>query len=442
MQLSNTKNMRTPALAPSTRPSCRRASQWTHALSTPAWTRAASLSRATRRPVARACIWNLEVKTQRVLDHGGERRNYLTGMRTLEKLTIKNFKSIREQTLVLGNLNVFIGGNGSGKSNLIQVFRCLREIVNQGLALYTATKGGANTLLYFGRQRSPEMSFRLEFSEGDSANAYSVRLQAADDDSLFIANETAFYHERSKYPKPYDLPIASASKESKLKTTRHICATQVMHDLDSYRVYHFHDTSDTAPAKGANDVDDNRVLRPQAENLAAFLYWLQQRKPDHFANIQDTVRQIAPFFDEFRLQPSRLNERKIFLEWKEKSSDAFFNASSLSDGTLRFICLSTLLLQPELPAVILLDEPELGLHPAAVTLLADLLSSAATRTQVIVATQSVTLINQFEQDAVWTVDREDNQSVFRHLKGEDMTAWLDGYALGELWEKNVLGARP
>jgi predicted ATPase len=169
---------------------------------------------------------------------------------------------------------------------------------------------------------------------------------------------------------------------------------------------------------------------------------MQQKKPDHFGNVQDTVRQIAPFFDEFRLAPSKLNENKIRLEWKEKGSDAYFNASSLSDGTLRFVCLTTLLLQPELPAMVLLDEPELGLHPAAITLLAEMLSSAATRTQIIVATQSVTLVNQFEPESVWTVDREDNQSVFRHLSQQDMTTWLDDYGLGELWEKNVLGARP
>jgi predicted ATPase len=363
-------------------------------------------------------------------------------MRTLEKLTIKNFKSIHEQTLALGRLNVFIGGNGSGKSNLIQVFRFLREIVNQNLANYTGAKGGADTLLYFGRKRSPQMSFFLEFAEGDTANAYSVELQGTADDALQIANEIAFYHERKKYPKPYEKPVTSFSKESKLKQTDHICTRQVMRDLDSYRVYHFHDTSDTAAAKGTADVDDNRVLRPQAENLPAFLYWMQQKKPDHFANIKDTVRQIAPFFEEFRLAPLQLNSSKIRLEWREKGSEAYFNASSLSDGTLRFICLATLLLQPNLPAVVLLDEPELGLHPAAVTLLADLLSSAATRTQVIVATQSVTLVNQFTPESVWTVDRKDNQSVFRHLEGEDMSAWLDDYALGELWEKNVLGARP
>ncbi|HET7106577.1 MAG TPA: AAA family ATPase [Candidatus Acidoferrum sp.] len=358
-------------------------------------------------------------------------------------MTIKNFKSIREQTLALGKLNVFIGGNGAGKSNLIEVFRFLREIVNQNLAGYTGIKGGADKLLYFGGRRSPELSIHLEFGEGDTTNAYFVKLHATEDDSFIISEETAFYHDRKKYPtKPYDYPVASFSKESKLKSTNHICTRQVMADLDSYRVYHFHDTSDTAAVKGTGDLEDNRFLRPQAENLAAFLYWMQQKQPVYFSNIQDTVRQIAPFFEEFLLAPSKLNENKIRLEWKEKGSDAYFNASSLSDGTLRFLCLTTLLLQPQLPAVVLLDEPELGLHPAAVTLLADLLSSAATRTQVIVATQSVTLVNQFQPDSVWAVDRQDGQSVFRHLGQQDMVAWLDDYGLGELWEKNVLGARP
>jgi predicted ATPase len=363
-------------------------------------------------------------------------------MRTLEKLTIKNFKSIREQTLALNRLNIFIGGNGAGKSNLIEVFRFLREIVNQNLAGYTAQKGGADTLLHFGRRRSPEMQFYFEFGEGNISNAYELRIRGTDEDSLMILAETAFYHEKNRYKKPYDKTVALSAKESNLKHVDHICCRQVMRDLDSYRVYHFHDTSDTAGVKSTCEVNDNRFLRPQADNLAAFLYWMQEREPDHLANIQDAVRHVAPFFESFTLAPSKLNETKIRLEWREKGSDAYFNASSLSDGTLRFICLATLLLQPKLPAIVLLDEPELGLHPAAIALLADLLSSAATRTQVMVSTQSVTLVNQFQPEQVWTVDREDSQSVFRHLSGTDMSAWLDDYALGDLWEKNVLGARP
>ncbi len=361
-------------------------------------------------------------------------------MRTLETLTIRNFKSIRDQTLKLGPLNVFVGGNGSGKSNLIEVFRFLRAIVDKKLAEYTAIKGGADALLYFGRRESPDMSFSIEFGEMGISHRYEIKLLGADDDALVIAGERVFYHEKNRYVRPWTQPVSAFTKESKLKEDT--SSPRVLADMESYRIYHFHDTSDTAAMKGTSDIDDNRFLRSQAENLAAFLYWLQEMHPEHMANIQDATRQIAPFFDEFVLAPSRLNPSKIRLEWKEKGSDMYFNASSLSDGTLRFICLATLLLQPDLPPLILLDEPELGLHPAAVTLLASLLASASTRTQVIVATQSVTLVNQFEPEQVWAVDREDRQSVFRHLNRADMSGWLDDYALGELWEKNVLGARP
>ncbi len=363
-------------------------------------------------------------------------------MRTLEKLTIKRFKSIRDQELRLGRLNVFIGGNGSGKSNLIEIFRFLREIVSQNLAGYTAKKGGADTLLHFGRRRSPDLEVSVEFGEGKTSNSYRISLNGTDHDTLVVGHETAYYHDKKEYAQPYDYPVASNTKESELRQKDHICTRQILRDLENYRVYHFHDTSDTAPAKGNCDIEDNQFLQPQAENLAAFLYWMKQKKPDHFAIIEDTIRQIAPFFDQFRLTPSRLNEDKIRLEWREKGSDAYFNASSLSDGTLRFICLTTLLLQPELPTVVLLDEPELGLHPAAITVLADLLSSASERSQILVATQSVTLVNQFTPREVWTVDRDEQESVFRHLNGEDMSDWLEHYSLGELWEKNIFGARP
>jgi predicted ATPase len=363
-------------------------------------------------------------------------------MRTLEKITINNFKSIREQTLALRKLNVFIGSNGVGKSNLIGVFRLLQEIVNQNLQGYIGRKGGADSFLYFGRKRSPEMSIFLEFGETGKSNSYEVKLAGTADDTLFISSEEVYYHAKSMFPHPLSKSISHNVRESELKKVNHMCPRQVISDLESYSVYHFHDTSDTAKVKDPCDLEDNRYLHPQAENLAAFLYWLQQKKTDNYANIRDVIRQIAPFFDDFRLAPSKLNENKIRIEWKEKGSDSYFNASSLSDGTLRFMCLATLLLQPDLPSVILLDEPELGLHPAAVALLAELLESASTKTQVIVATQSVTLVNHFDIGVVWAVDRVENQSVFKKLDQKDMESWIDGYALGELWEKNLLGARP
>lgn len=363
-------------------------------------------------------------------------------MRKLEKLSIRGLKSIRDQTLELAPLNLLIGANGVGKSNFVGAFQLLHEIVTQNLAVYTATKGGPDALLHFGRKHTEELHIDLVFSEGNYANGYSVDLIPTEDNKFRIRKETAFYQERANDLTPYDIEISTLSEESKLRTHPHICARRVLQDLESYRIYHFHDTSATAPMKQLCEVDDNRFLRPNAENLAAYLYWIQQTHPDHFATLEGTVRQIAPFFDRFDLAPSRLNPSRIQLEWKERGRDAFFRASALSDGTLRFICLATLLLQPELPRLILLDEPELGLHPAAIAVLAGMVSAATSQAQIVAATQSVTLINQFTPEQVWAVEREDGQSVFKQLSSKDMSAWSDEYSLGELWEKNLLGARP
>jgi len=361
-------------------------------------------------------------------------------MRTLKTLSIQNYKSIRDQTLELGRLNILIGGNGSGKSNLISVFRFLRELVSQNLAGYTLQKGGADSLLYFGRRTSPEMSLNILFEESGIENGYRVVLSGSDEDALFVKMEEATYRDAS-HVAPKVEHLSGNVPEAMIDRVSAGVGFYVARNLRSYRVYHFHDTSDLAAMKSFCSVDDNRYLREQSDNLAAMLYLLQERSAKDFSLIESTIRQVAPFFERFLLAPSRHNPEKIRLEWKEKGSDAYFNATALSDGTLRFICLATLLLQPDLPSLIILDEPELGLHPAAIQLLAAMLSSASTRTQIIVATQSVTLVNQFEPKDIWTVEREDGQSVFRRLDEPAIEGWLEDYSLGELWEKNVLGAR-
>lgn len=364
-------------------------------------------------------------------------------MRKLEQITIQNFKSIRDQTLKLAPLNVFIGANGSGKSNFVGAFQFLRGVVEQELQVQTGTAGGADALLHFGRKSSPYLKLEAAFSEGVLANGYSLELIPTEEDRFVFKNESAWFHDREQYPtKPYDIGLGSGHAESKLLGSGKTIATHVRQDMGSYRIYHFHDTSESAKSKTTGDIDDNVFLRPDAANLAAFLYRLEETDLGHFKNIETTIRQIAPYFEGFRLKPSRLNPEKIRLEWREKGNDNYFNASALSDGTLRFICLATLLLQPQIPPLILLDEPELGLHPAAIGLLADLLQAAATKTQVLVATQSVTLVSQFAPERVWIVERRDRASVFEHLEAKDMSNWLEDYSLGELWEKNILGGRP
>src|ERR1043166_7977176 len=126
-------------------------------------------------------------------------------MRSLEKITIRNFKSIRDQTLQLGRLNIFIGGNGSGKSNLIEVFRFLREIVNENLAGYTARKGGPEALLHFVEKVSRTAEVRVEFSDTPKvSNASRVRLTGTNEDQLVIENETAYFHDKARFKIPYD----------------------------------------------------------------------------------------------------------------------------------------------------------------------------------------------------------------------------------------------
>ncbi|NMA46012.1 MAG: AAA family ATPase [Lentisphaerae bacterium] len=368
-------------------------------------------------------------------------------MRKLEKLEIENFKSIRRQTLELGDLNVLIGANGAGKSNLMQVFRLLREIRMQNLARYSLERG-AEALLYRGRKVSPAMRLAVEFGEKGRRDGYRLALIPTDENTLAVDRGTVYAHDPQCENGLSTIELGGASREARLAVSEERIAETIRTDLASYRLYHFHDTSATAALRGPAEVNDNRFLRSDAGNLAAFLYGLQQAHPEHFRNIQDVFGQIAPYFGGFCLAPVKINPDKIRLEWREKGSDSYFNGVALSDGSLRFLCLVTLLLQPELPAIILLDEPELGLHPAAIGLLAELLTAASTRTQLLVATQSVTLVNHLEPEQVWTSERENGESVFRRLVKSDLRTWLEsfagaeGYGLGDLWEKNLLGARP
>lgn len=196
--------------------------------------------------------------------------------------------------------------------------------------------------------------------------------------------------------------------------------------------------------KKTADINDNRFLRPDGSNLAAFLYYLREKHQDSYSLIRRTVQRVAPFFDDFLLEPQKLNPEKIRLEWRHRNSEAYFDSSSLSDGTLRFMALATLLLQPEShrPSVILVDEPELGLHPYAITLLASLVRQASVKTQVILSTQSPLLLDHFQPEDVLVADLINGATQFRRLDSTSLATWLEEYSLGQLWEKNEIGGRP
>ncbi len=364
-------------------------------------------------------------------------------MSQLDKVKIEGFKSIREMDLNLNMLNVLIGANGVGKSNFVSLFRMLNQVVEGRFQSLVGKAGGADALMHFGQKHTAQISIELWFG----ANSYKCVLVPSAKGALIFDKELAFFQGQG-YDTPYQESLGSGHSESNLeKFAQQGFLKVILHvfeRMNSWRVYHFHDTSETAKVKQIHDIGDNDHLRPDAANLAAFLYLLKQNYRHHYEQIVQTVRLAAPFFDDFVLRPLPLNPNKIQLEWSEKDSDAYFNAHSLSDGTLRFMSLTTLLQQPSvlLPSTLLIDEPELGLHPYAITLLASMLQSAATKTQVIVSTQSVPLVNQFAPEDLIVVDREDGQSVFRRLDSRELDVWLEDYGLGELWEKNLIGGRP
>lgn len=212
----------------------------------------------------------------------------------------------------------------------------------------------------------------------------------------------------------------------------------------NWRVYHFHDTGKGARVKQEHNISNNKMLLYDAANLAAFLYRLKNFFKPNYEEIVETIRLVAPYFDDFVLEPQEGNEEQIVLRWRQTGCEDVFNASQLSDGTLRFICLTTLLLQPhELqPATIIVDEPELGLHPYAITIFSELVRQLSNEKQIIISTQSVELLNEFDVEDVIVVDRSDTGSEFRRLDPEQLKLWLDGdYTLGDLWKKNVLGGR-
>lgn len=356
-------------------------------------------------------------------------------------ISIKGFKSIKcLEKFRLNDLNVMIGSNGAGKSNLISLFKMLNEIVEGRLQSYVKRSGGANTILHFGSKQTSLIEINIDFK----ANNYWFKLASTADDQLYFEEEGCS-GKGYQYTKPYMINLLSDNRnETGLNPKHGNIESSVYESIQSWKLYHFHDTSDTSLMKKIGPIDDNARLKPDASNLSAFLYLLEQKYPKDFANITDTIKLIAPFFQSFILRPSELKQGSTQLEWQHRGSDNYFNASSLSDGTLRFIALTTLLLQPEdkLPKTILLDEPELGLHPAAIQLLANMFKSTAKKTQIIVSSQSVTLINQLDSESIVVVERDDKQSRFRRLKKEDLENWLEDYGLGDMWEKNVIGGRP
>ena len=334
----------------------------------------------------------------------------------ISKLTIKGYKSIRNlEDFELRNINILIGPNGSGKSNFLSFFELLQAIAKEkGLPnFYVERKGGAERFLYLGSKVTQSIKIELIMN---SLPKYTKELSVTLNDKF-----TA-----STYISTVGWDHANVEIQD------------IEKHFSGFIAYHFHDTSDFAALKRACSKRDYEYLRPDAGNLAAFLLFLRKKHEKNYQYIREVIQLAAPFFDDFLLRDSLDNQDETLLEWQQKGSDYPFHPSQISDGTLRFICLATALLQPNPPSTILLDEPELGLHPYALAVLAGLIQKSSARTQVIISTQSAALIDHFKPEDIILVERKNDESIFDHPDTEKLKIWLEDYSLGDIWSRNII----
>jgi len=366
---------------------------------------------------------------------------------TLDKITLRGFRSIRElKSFSPGSLTILIGPNGAGKSNFTSFFRFLSFVLSPPGTLqeYVGKQGGASALLHDGPDRTRDIEVEVRVSTSAGENDYSFRLAYAAADSL-IFTEEKYRFSSARFPTPAQWIILGAGHKEARLIERAEQGEKTAHTIWSLLrkliLHQFHNTSETARIRQKWDVEEGRWLKGDAGNLAPFLLRLRSHHPQYYRRILETVRLILPFFADFELEPEF---GSVLLRWRERNSDYVFNASQAADGMLRALALVALLQQPEedLPNVLVLDEPELGLHPYAIEVIAGLIRAASQHVQIILATQSVSLIDRFTPEDTVVVEREARESRFRRLASAALDEWLQAYTLSELWEKNVIGGRP
>lgn len=353
----------------------------------------------------------------------------------MNSIEIKGYKSIKDQTIKLRPINIMIGANGSGKSNLLSFFTFVRNLYARNLQAYVSLNGGMDVFLFQGRKVTEQIYAKLDFS----TNAYSFTLSAGQD-KFIITEENLWYEHNPYFPNAHN--IASFGGESRLQYNTTPRAEYIRKYLHELQKYHFHDTGDKSPFTNVSNVETGiHYLYSRGENIAAFLYGIQQNNAIVYNRIIRTIQSVAPYFHDFVLKPDK--EGNVVLQWEDKYG-VVYGVHDLSDGTIRFIALTTLFMQPQLPQTIIIDEPELGLHPFAIAKLAGMIKSAAARgCQVIAATQSTDLIGHFQPEDILTVDQIEGQSVYHRLSAEQLGEWLDDYSLDDLWKQNIIaGGQP
>ena len=371
----------------------------------------------------------------------------------LKSFSISGFKSFHadDQVIQTGDITIMLGANGSGKSNIVSFFKMLSYMMTNALQNFIGENGGASTFLYYGPKKTNRIIASLDFADENAVDKYSFTLAHAAGDTL-IFTEELIYCKLSNESRPFELSLDPGLKESglynKIKETKTKPAKVIFQLLKNIQVFQFHDTSKEARIRNNGYINDNTFLRSDGGNLAAILYAMKNNSSTekYYQRIVRYIQNIMPQFGDFVLEPGAMNSNYIMLNWKENHADYLFGPHQISDGSLRFMALTALLLQPpaQLPSVIVLDEPELGLHPAAISSLSGMVKTASKYCQIIMATQSPRFVDEFSLSELLIIERNINRNStqVKSLELDELQNWMDQYTNSELWEKNVLGGKP
>ena len=370
----------------------------------------------------------------------------------IESVHIQGFRSLADVELAgIPKAAVLIGANGSGKSNFIRFFEMLSWMLrSRRLGEFVERQGGADDQLFGGSRVTPRMKAEISLLTATGQSHYRFALSHTQTDR-FLFTEEGFRFSRPNFPTEAnwqyldsghrEAKIVEAAQTDEYPEASRMTAKGIVHLLRNIAAYQFHDTSYESNFKKKWDVYDNHQLRSDGGNLAAVLYRLEQEDVRVYEDICWQIGRVLPGFDRFAIEEKY---GKVLLRWKAKWSDKTFGAHVTSDGSLRAFALVTLLRMPTdmLPDVVLLDEPELGLHTSAVGLIGGMIASRSHERQIIVATQSPHLVDTFDIDQVFVMDLKEGQTLCRKLDPDAYKQWIEHYSIGELWEKNILGGRP
>lgn len=360
----------------------------------------------------------------------------------IASVSIAGFRSLRQvENLQLPQLAVLIGANGSGKSTLIRFFEMLSWMLKaQKLQEFVLRQGGGDDQFFMGARQTPliRAEIRLETHAGFNDYRFSLEHLSASD-TVMVGGEAYRYSDKTKQSEARWQTIPGSGKEALLPTKTSTTAKTICHLLRQCTTYQFHDTSEKASIRMRWDVTDSVRLRSDGGNLAPVLLSLRENHLKRYQLIVRQIQRVLPTFKDFVLEP---NYGKVDLRWIGQQSDKVFGAHLTSDGSLRLFCLLTLLnLPPEqLPDVMFFDEPELGLHPHAITLVAETLKRLAKTRQIFIATQSPYMVDCFELENIIVASATQGETVLRNLPREQFQQWLDDeYQISDIWLQQAVG---